>query len=66
MSANEHTIPASQWIPHPVSDHGDMERPEPTYGEGLTGDAKKEYDAAQKKPKADAKPKSKKRRRGKR
>jgi len=48
MSADEtrSTIPPEKWIPHPVSDHADLDRPDPAYGDGLSGDAKKEYDAA--------------------
>lgn len=28
----DNPIPPEQWIPHPVSDHSDLDRPEPVYG----------------------------------
>lgn len=40
-------VPVEDWIPHPVSDSAEyLSRPDPVYGDGLTGDAKAEFDAA--------------------
>ena len=72
MADEPRLIPPENWIQHPVSDHGDLDRPEPSYGEGLSGDAKAEYDAAvaaqkpKDEPKVEPKPKARRRRRGKR
>lgn len=39
--------PVEEWIQHPVSDSADyLDRPAPIYGDSLSGEAKKEYDAA--------------------
>lgn len=48
MAADESrsTIPPEAWIPHPVSDHGDLDRPEPGYYRDLTAEQKAEWDAA--------------------
>jgi hypothetical protein len=60
--ASRELIPPERWIPHPVSDHGDLDRPEPVYGDSLTGDAKAEFDAAVAVREKAAKPPAKRRR----
>jgi hypothetical protein len=41
------TVPIEEWIPHPVSDHGDLDRPVPVYGcDDLEGAEKEACEAA--------------------
>lgn len=46
MSDHAQQFEPDQWIPHPASDHGDLDIEEPLYGDSLTGEAKAEFDAA--------------------
>lgn len=39
-------IPVKDWIAHPVSDHGDLDRPMPLYVEDLSPNDRAEFEAA--------------------
>lgn len=65
MTDDEKLIPPDKWITHPVSDHGDLDRPVPKYADDLSPEERAEFDAADveppaEKPKAPAKDKPKK------
>jgi hypothetical protein len=38
-------ISPEKWITHPVSDHGDLERPDPKYADDLSPEERAEFDA---------------------
>lgn len=44
--ATAEPIPVEKWIPHPVSDHGDLDRPAPAYADALAPNARAEYESA--------------------
>lgn len=44
--AQKESVPVEKWIPHPVSDHSDLDRPPPMYADDLDPNARAEFDAA--------------------